>query len=98
MPRQGYGPVTRSSSALGASELHGGFTAKNRAASGKRKEEESKVGFGNMARQCAWLCVLLITKLERVRSRLPLHYRMEQLARSVTLARLYPGRRRDQER
>ncbi len=45
MPRQGYGPVTRSSNALGASELHGCFTAKSRAASGKRKEEENKVGF-----------------------------------------------------
>ncbi|KAL0039838.1 hypothetical protein WJX77_009647 [Trebouxia sp. C0004] len=46
MPRQGYGPVTRSSSALGVSELHGCFTAKNRAASGKRKEEESKADGG----------------------------------------------------
>ncbi|KAL0028210.1 hypothetical protein WJX79_001945 [Trebouxia sp. C0005] len=46
MPRQGYGPVTRSSSALGASELNGCFTAKSRAASGKRKEEESKADGG----------------------------------------------------
>lgn len=46
MPRQGYGPVTRSSSALGASELPGCFTAKSRAASGKRKEEESKADGG----------------------------------------------------
>ena len=98
MPRQGYGPVTRSSSALGASELPGCFTAKSRAASGKRKEEESKVGFRNMARHYGWLCVLFLTKFNRVRSQLPLHHRMEQLARSVTLARLYPGRRRDQER
>lgn len=42
MPRQGSGPVT-SSSALGASDLQGGLPLRNRAASGKRKEEEHMV-------------------------------------------------------
>lgn len=46
MPRQGYGPVTRSAT-VGSTEVQGGQPVKNRtAASGKRKEEESKADGG----------------------------------------------------
>ncbi|KAL3133871.1 Cyclin-A1-2 [Trebouxia sp. C0010 RCD-2024] len=62
MPRQDYGcgPVTRSSAALGASDLQGGVLMRNRAASGKRKEEEhiadggvkkGRAAFGDLTNQ-----------------------------------------------
>ncbi len=89
MPRQGYGPVTRSSTALGASELIGGFPVKSRAASGKRKEEESKVcstsRFLIVCRLSAHMASHLLT--EKHNKRGP-KLSLKSLARSMTAARL----------
>ena len=62
----------------------------------KGRGEQGRLSqYGSTA--CLALCPAKY-QIDRVRSELPLHYRVEQLARSVTIARLYPGRRRDQER
>ncbi len=62
----------------------------------KGRGEQGRISqYGSTA--CLALCPPYY-QLNRVRAELPLHYRKEQLARSVTNARLYPGRRRDQER
>ena len=45
MPRQTYVPISRSSLVVGTTEHQAGFPVKSsRAAPGKRKEEETKVG------------------------------------------------------